>query len=78
MYNYRYNGQGQAINMNPLAQFNIPTAGSAESNSNRNSGYNFAPGKEGEFDGQGRLVGIKSTATPKNRNGAIVKAMRNL
>jgi hypothetical protein len=78
MYNYRFDNQGRAVNMNPLAEFTIPTVGTAETNSNRNTGYNFGPGKEGEFDGQGRLVGVKSVTKTKSRNGAIVNAIKNL
>jgi hypothetical protein len=67
LYNYRYDNKGRAINMNPFAQFNIPTVANPQ-----------AGGSTGDlpiYDPSGKnIVGYKQKA----KNGSIVKAIKNL
>jgi len=93
MYNYRYDNQGRAINMNPAAQFNIPAVGVNQ------GGMTIGPDgqpmypqwENGEFRGYKTAKSAtvdeqnpKYTAPSnkyskaKSRNGSIVRAMKNL
>ena len=81
LYNYRYDAQGRAINMNPLAEFNIPTVGSSNQSGiiKNNSGEDLLPvyGKDGDITGY-RVKQEAKTKTTKSRNGSIVQAIKNL
>jgi len=82
-YNYRFDNNGRAINMNQLAQWNM--AGNMSTPSSTHG--ELAPGLEDYYDLYGRRIGTK--AIPKEqqlkngkklsaRNGAIVKALKNI
>ena len=74
MYNYRYDPSFRTINMNPLAQFNTNLGGSGKT---PNSG--LAPGYEFTYDASGNIVGTRrSSKDDTGRNGAILKALKNL
>jgi hypothetical protein len=67
MYNYRYDDQGRAINMNPLAQFNT------EGRANVGSPKNVAP--EGyEYE----TILKKKKEKDVAKNGSIVKSYKNI
>ena len=76
LYNYRYDPSGRAINMNPLAQFDVTRGGSGKSGrGGLASGYEFT------YDANGNIIGTrKSSKKDKDddtgRNGRIVKAMK--
>jgi hypothetical protein len=79
MYNYRYDSQGRAYNINNPAQFNIPELGLPDPNLMDN-GRN--DGTVPVYDNKGNIISYKviqptKTAT-KKRNGSIVKAIKNL
>jgi len=70
LYNYRYDPKFRAQNMNPLAQFNIPTVSN----------------KLPIYDKDGNIIGFQAGETKttekkkdksKARNGSIVKALKN-
>jgi hypothetical protein len=75
LYNYRYDGQGRAINMNPLAQFN--TTGNT-----RNISGKLRDDLEYSYDASGNIIGThpvhKNIKAKEVNNGGIVKAFRNL
>ena len=76
LYNYRFDPQGRAYNINPLAQINVPTQGSTASTGDMNSlsEYEKAKALTNAYEAK-----IKSaTKAPKSRNGSIVKALKNL
>lgn len=74
MYNYRYDDNGRAINMNPLAQWN--TSGLTSS---KGSGKGLAPGYEFTYDADQNIIGTRKAGRKDDaKNGSIVKAMRNL
>lgn len=81
MYNYRYDSQGRAYNINNPAQFNIPDLGVADP-SLMDNGRN--DGTVPVYDNKGNIISYKvvqpakATKTTKNRNGSIVKAIKNL
>jgi hypothetical protein len=77
MYNYRYDKAGRAINMNPLAQYNIPTVGS-NSKPKDASGDDLLPVYNSKGDVTGYKVKQDAKTKDKSKNGSIVKAMRNL
>jgi hypothetical protein len=67
LYKYRYDNQGRAINMNPFAQFNIPTM----TNPQAGTSEGLLP----IYDASGKNIeGWKKKA----KNGSIVKAIKNL
>jgi len=71
LYNYRYDDQGRAINMNPLAQFNMQGRGI----SGKSSGKGLAEGKGFSYDENGNIVGVRSiTKEEKEKNGKSIKA----
>lgn len=73
LYNYRYGPKGHAYNLNPLADFQFPSAG----DTNLQYLDSLVPqGKEPEFNSRGQLKDVGSKA--KKRNGSIVKAIKNL
>ena len=70
LYNYRFGPKGYAYNLNPLAQFEFPSAGDT------GNAYldNLVPiGKEPEFNSRGQLKDVGSKA---KKNGGLVKAMK--
>ena len=77
MYNYRYDKAGRAINMNPLAQYNIPTVGSTSKPKDA-SGDDLLPVYNSKGDVTGYKVKQDAKTKEKAKNGSIVKAIRNL
>jgi len=75
LYNYRYDNQGRAINMNPLATFNTSGTNLTGNNLNLPEGYEYTYRTV-----NGKLVpdDIKKKVKDKSRNGAIVNAIKNL
>lgn len=82
-YNYRFDNNGRAINMNPLAQFNL-TGAPAQPSRARGE---LAPGYEDYYDISGQRIGTKRATKDDNakngkkitiRNGAIVKALKTI
>ena len=73
MYNFRYDANGRAINMNGIAQFN--TSGSSPG---KTSGKGLAPGYEFTYDDKQNIIGTRKSGKQDARNGSIVKAIRNL
>jgi soluble lytic murein transglycosylase-like protein len=73
-YNYRYDDQGRLINMNPLANYNIPTVGKTASDPTDE--YTKSKAFIKAYEDEQKKT-IKSQTTPK-RNGAIVNAMKRL
>ena len=83
LYNYRYDDQGRAINMNPLTKFNMqgrPTTG-------KSSGKGLAEGKGFSYDENGNIVGVRSIGKEekekngksiKAKNGSIVRSYKNI
>ena len=82
MYKYRFSPSGVAYNVNPPAQFNIPDVGSIESLSSADKAkvkdlYERIVSR----DKAGVVTGSKERSTTSRttgRNGAIVKALKNL
>ena len=83
MYNYRFDEDGRAVNMNPLAQLNWKGRGT----SSKSSGKGLAEGKGFTYDENGNIVGVRSVGkedTGKNgkkisaKNGSIVKSYKNI
>ena len=79
LYNYRYDNQGRAINMNPLAQFNTGVVGNNANQSGiikNSAGEDLLPiyGKDGDVTGYKVKQGPKS----KSKNGSIIQAIKNL
>lgn len=73
-YNYRYDDQGRLMNMNPLADFNIPTVG--ETPANTVDEYTKAKALTKQYeDAQKKSVKAQSKTA---RNGSIVNAMKRL
>jgi hypothetical protein len=76
MYNYRFGPNGQVINMNPLARLNIPDVGYGASSVNQ-IGQGATPKQLRAIADLQEEQEKKATKTSK-RNGAIVKAIKNL
>jgi hypothetical protein len=82
MYKYRFSPSGVAYNVNPPAQFNIPYVGSIEALSSADKAkvkdlYERIVSR----DKAGVVTGSKERSTTSRttgRNGAIVKALKNL
>ena len=91
LYNYRFDNEGRAINENPLQKFNLPIVGENSSPSTKKlqppTGFEFlydangnpasmrkATKKTTPIDDGDAKYGIKIKA----RNGAIVKALKNI
>ena len=78
LYNYRFDGNGRAVNMNPLAQFNTPIVGTPSKLKNQ-SGEDLLP----IYDKKGDVTGYKvkqeaKSKSKSSRNGSIVTAIKNL
>jgi hypothetical protein len=77
MYNYRFTPEGVAYNLNPPAQFNVAGGGAG-----KNQGpEGMVPIWESDENGKPVLGGYKKRKEDKTtaaRNGAIVKAFKNL
>jgi len=72
MYNYRFNKSGQAYNLNGPQFFNMQ--GALSKNSDK-----LAEGYEDYYNKAGQRIGTrKSKDSDTGRNGAIVKAIKNL
>jgi len=72
LYNYRFNKSGQAYNLNGPQFFNME--GALSRNSDK-----LAEGYEDYYNKAGQRIGTrKSKDTDTGRNGAIVKAIKNL
>lgn len=79
LYNYRFGNNGQAFNMNPMAQFNIPDVGSMPVVDG--DGKTITTDEvQTAYDALGRVIGSrkKQKTTSKSKNGAILKAIKNL
>jgi hypothetical protein len=76
LYNYRFGPNGQAYNLNPLAQFNM--AGSGKGKATMPEG--MTPTWESDESGNPVLSGYKKKKEDKAtaRNGSIVKAIKGL
>lgn len=68
LYNYRYDKSGRAINMNPLAQFDMEMSGGSTADQSAPAGYEY----------ETILKKKKVASTKESRNGSIVKAIKNL
>lgn len=83
MYNYRYDNQGRLINENAPTQFNIPNVGTGTEDA---SNIPSTPISSNDYVRAKALVDLYDkrekkavkAATPKSRNGALVKAIKNL
>lgn len=78
LYNYRYDNQGRAINMNGLNKFNteINTATNANGLTNleqAESTYKYLHQKEQE-----KIKGAMPSTKTKSKNGLIVRALKNI
>ena len=67
LYNYRYDKSGRAINMNPLAQFDLDIQSMTPEELQAMATIKKAQEKK-----------VESAKTAKSRNGSIVKAIKNL
>jgi hypothetical protein len=92
LYNYRYNDRGRAINMNGIPQFDVVVAGAKNNTQQKVPVYGpdgttidhfqyveLTPEEQAENNkipslSTGKFSGTKAT----NRNGSIVKAIKNL
>lgn len=74
MYNYRFDNQGRAVNMNPLANFN--TEGSGAQASNSTDEYTKAKALTKAYE-EAQKKSIK-TQSKTARNGSIVNAMKRI
>lgn len=75
LYNYRFNKSGQAYNLNNPQFFNFDGALS----SNNTGSNKLAEGYEDYYNKAGERIGTrKSKDSDTGRNGAIVKAIKNL
>jgi len=82
MYRYRFSPSGVAYNVNPPAQFNIPDVGSIASLSDSDKAkVKDLYEKIVSRDRVGNITGSRERSTTSRtagRNGAIVKALKNL
>jgi hypothetical protein len=83
MYNYRFDPQFRAINMNPLFQANIPQVGDKDDVVSSSSGK-MSVGSQDYlpiYDDEGNIKGYKAQKEKKSkaaRNGSIVKALKTI
>jgi hypothetical protein len=75
-YNYRFDPRFRAMNMNPLAQWNMDGSGGVGQGGS--GGLN--PNYEFTYNAQGQIIGTKRKANSKTvaRNGTIVKNLKNI
>jgi len=89
LYNYRYDNNGRAVNMNAPAQFNIPNVGNTQAGGPITIGgktfypqykagklLNYQPAESATVDEPD--IGGKTTPIKTKRNGALLKAIRGL
>ena len=81
LYNYRYDDRGRAINMNPLAQFNIPTVSTTDTSVTPLSDYEKSKAiVKATDDAENKRVKAQAKnvlpSRGKSRNGDIVKAFK--
>jgi hypothetical protein len=76
LYKYRFDANGRALNMNPLAQFDIAVG----SEKGGKSASGIPEGWTALYDAEGNFQGTKKKKkdTEESRNGKIVKAIKNL
>ena len=77
LYNYRFGPDGQAYSLNAPYNFNIPDVGYGAGSVNEIGGGRSAKELRALADLQEEAASKKTKATPA-RNGAIVKAIKNL
>jgi hypothetical protein len=79
MYNYRFDPQGRAYNINSPYQFAIPQLGIADPSLTDNG---LKDGTVPVYDNKGNIMAYKvvqpTKTAAKKRNGSIVKAIKNL
>lgn len=76
LYNYRFDELGRAINMNPLAEFNL--SGRQTTGRELPEGYEYIYNKEGQPIDIKKSSAKGTSSKMTSRNGSIVKAVRNL
>lgn len=79
LYNYRYDTRGRAINLNPLAQWNLEGTGAGSTRA-LPEGYEYIYNQRGEAIDVRKIPASEKVtkASSSKRNGAIVKAINNL
>ena len=78
MYNYRFDPQGRAYNVNAPYNFNIPNIGYGASSINEIGNGRTAKELRALADLQEEAIAKKTTKSTTGKNGAIVKAIKNL
>lgn len=83
LYNYRFGPNGQAWNLNPLAKFNTGIAGENLEELDENGKVITTTEKTVDYDKYqipkaSRMRIKQSNVKGKNKNGAIVKALKNI
>jgi len=73
LYNYRFGPKGYAYNLNPLADFQYPSAGDT---GNQYLDGLVPIGKEPEFNSRGQLKDV-GTKAKTGRNGSLVRSYKN-
>ena len=76
-YNFRYDPRFRAMNMNPLAQFDMDGSGGV----GQGFGGGLNPNYEFTYNAQGEIIGARKKNPNKKvtgRNGAIVKNLKNI
>jgi hypothetical protein len=73
LYNYRFDPRFRAMNMNPLAQFNLEGAGSSAS-----SFANMTPEEIELYAKQLKVAQDKQKKMTTGKNGALVKAIKSM
>jgi hypothetical protein len=80
LYNYRFGPSGQAINLNPLAQVNLPNVGYGAYSSDQ-IGQGTTPKQlraMADYQEEIDKKATKASKTALSKNGSIVKAIKNL
>ena len=78
MYNYRFGPKGRAVNVNAPVDWNMSGNPFAKTSGGKGQ---LAPGTEFTYDATGNIVGTRKIPkgdTESDRNGGIVKAIKNL
>lgn len=77
MYNYRFGPNGQAINMNPLAQINMGGSGKTSSSQEQldeDSEYTYTKDSSGKY----KIKGVVKKGKDSALNGSIVKSLKRI
>jgi hypothetical protein len=77
LYNYRYDAEGRAINMNPLAEFNL-SGKPGRGKEVLPAGYEYIYNEEGQPIDIRKSAATKKAISKSSRNGAIVKSAKDL